>query len=306
MNVREAIEKRRAYRSLAPVEITPELIADLARFAQLAPSCNNNQPWRFVFVHGKEDLEKFHPVLNSPGNDWARAASLIVAVCSRKADDCLIRDREYHLFGDGLAAVFESFGVASVVRGGQSANPSTGELLSAIDALDADEVLLLPNNPNVVLAARQVAALTRIPVRVVATRNAAEGVAALLALDPSLDGTENAAPMLEAARAVQTLQVTDAVRDARIGGKKVRKGQTIVLDPDDGLVAVDGDRDRALLAGLQTLRPGFELITLYYGDGADLAEAEAVSQLVAAWRPDVEVELVHGGQPHYRYLVAAE
>lgn len=208
--------------------------------------------------------------------------------------------------GDGLAAVFESFGVAAVVRGGQSANPSTGELLSAIDALDAGEILLLPNNPNVVLAARQVAELTRVPVRVVATRNAAEGVAALLALDPSLDAAENATPMLEAARAVQTLQVTEAVRDARVGGRKVKKGQTIVLDPDDGLVAVGNDRDRALLAGLDTLHPGFELVTLYYGDGADLAEAEAVSRLVAAWRPDVEVEVVHGGQPHYRYLVAAE
>ena len=106
MDVREAIKTRRAYRSLASVDITPELIADLAHCAQLAPSCNNNQPWRFVFVYGKENLEKFHPVLNSPGNDWARAASLIVAVCSRKEDDCIIRDREYHLFGDGLAAAF--------------------------------------------------------------------------------------------------------------------------------------------------------------------------------------------------------
>ncbi len=208
--------------------------------------------------------------------------------------------------GEGLAAVFESFGVAAVVRGGQSDNPSTGELLAAIDALDADEALLLPNNPNVVLAARQVAELTRVPVQVVPTRNAAEGVAALLALDPSLGAEENAGPMIEAAHAIQTLQVTEAVRDARIAGRRVKKGQTIVLDPDDGLVAVDSDRNRAFLAGLATLRPGFELITLYYGDGADLAEAEGVSKLIVTWRPDLEVELVHGGQPHYRYLVAAE
>jgi len=106
MDVLKAIETRRAYRSLAPVDITPDLIADLARCAQMAPSCNNNQPWRFVFVYGKENLEKFHPALNSPGNDWAKAASLIVAVCSRKEDDCVIRDREYHLFGDGLGAAF--------------------------------------------------------------------------------------------------------------------------------------------------------------------------------------------------------
>jgi hypothetical protein len=208
--------------------------------------------------------------------------------------------------GDGLAAVFESFGVAAVIRGGQSANPSTGELLATIEALDADEVLLLPNNPNVVLAARQVAEMTRVPVRVVPTRNSAEGFAALLAFDPALDATANEGPMTEAARALQTLQVTDAIRDAKIAGHKVRKGQTIVLDPDDGLVAVDNDRNRALLAGLTALTPGYELITLYYGDGADLTEAEGVSQLIGSWRPDVEVELVHGGQPYYRYLVAAE
>lgn len=106
MNVFEAIEIRRAYRSLVPADITPGLIADLARCARLAPSCNNNQPWRFVFVQGKDNLERFHPALNSPGNDWARASSMIVAVCSRKEDDCLIKDREYHLFGDGLAAGF--------------------------------------------------------------------------------------------------------------------------------------------------------------------------------------------------------
>lgn len=208
--------------------------------------------------------------------------------------------------GEGLAAVFRSFGVASVVMGGQAANPSTGELLAAIDALDAGEVLLLPNNPNVILAARQVAELARLPVRVVPTRNAAEGFAALLALDPGLGAAANSGPMLEAARAIQTLQVTEAVRDAKIAGHRVKKGQTIVLDPDDGLVASDGDRTKALLAGLASLKPGFELITLYYGDGADLAEAEGVSKLIGEWRPDIEVELIHGAQPYYRYLVAAE
>jgi len=106
MDILKAIETRRAYRSLAPAAITPELLTDLARCAQLAPSCNNNQPWRFVFVYGKENLERFHPALSSPGNDWAKAASLIVVVCSRKEDDCVIKDREYHLFGDGLGTAF--------------------------------------------------------------------------------------------------------------------------------------------------------------------------------------------------------
>lgn len=208
--------------------------------------------------------------------------------------------------GDGLEAIFRDFGVSAVVRGGQSANPSTGELLAAIDAVAARELLLLPNNPNVVLAARQVAALTDRPVEVVPTRNAAEGFAALLVVDPSRDAAGNVGAMTAAARAIQTIVVTEAVRDATIGGRKVRKGQTIALDPDDGLVAVHGDREQAVLAAMAALTPGYELVTLFYGDGADLAESEGMAHRIGSTLPGVEVEVRHGGQPHYRYLISAE
>jgi dihydroxyacetone kinase-like predicted kinase len=208
--------------------------------------------------------------------------------------------------GDGLAAIFRDFGVASVVRGGQSANPSTGELLDAVKALDAREILLLANNPNVVLAARQVASLADRPVAVVPTRNAAEGFAALLALDPVADAATNASAMTDAGRGVQSLVVTEAVRDATIGGRRVKRGETIVLDPDDGLVASDGDCERAVLAAVAKLVPGFELLTIYYGNGADLAETERLAKRIGAVVPGTEVEVVHGGQPHHRYLIAAE
>jgi uncharacterized protein len=208
--------------------------------------------------------------------------------------------------GAGLARIFDSYGVAAVVHGGQSNNPSTGELLDAVEKITAEEILLLPNNPNVILAARQASELSKRRVRVVPTRNAAEGFAALLAMDPGRDATANAEVMTLAGRAIQTLQVTEAVRDATIGGRKVKTGQTIVLDPDDGLLAVNSDRMKAVLAALEALEPGFELITLYYGDSADLAEAEAVSRRIGEWRAGVEVETIHGGQPHYRYLIAAE
>ncbi len=208
--------------------------------------------------------------------------------------------------GEGMARIFNSYGVAAVVHGGQTANPSTGELLDAVEKIDADEVLLLPNNPNVILAARQATELTTRRVRVVPTRNAAEGFAALLALDPDRDATANAEVMTLAGRAVQTLQVTEAVRDATIGGHKVRKGQTIVLDPDDGLLAFGANRVKAMLAALEALEPGFELVTLYYGAGVDRTEAQAVAGRVMEWRPGLEVEVIDGGQPHYRYLIAAE
>ncbi len=208
--------------------------------------------------------------------------------------------------GEGLAAIFRDFGVASVVQGGQSANPSTGELLEAVGAVRAQEVLLLPNNPNVVLAARQVASMSDRPVQVVPTRNAAEGFAALLALDPGMDAAANVGPMTEAGRSIQTIVVTEAVRDATIGRRKVKKGQTIALDPDEGLVAANGDRVKCMLAAMSALTPGFELVTMFYGDGADLAETEAMAKRIGAVLPGVEIEVRHGGQPFYRYLISAE
>ena len=99
------------------------------------------------------------------------------------------------------------------------------------------------------------------PVVVVPTRNAAEGFAALLALDPGMDAAANVGPMTEAGRAIQSVVVTEAVRDATIGGKKVKKGQTIALDPDDGLVAADNDTAKAVIKAMTALTPGFELVT---------------------------------------------
>ena len=209
--------------------------------------------------------------------------------------------------GEGLARVYEEFGVDQIVRGGQSANPSTGELLRVARLARAREVLLLPNNPNVRLAAEQAASVCcdkRIVV--VPTRNAAEGIAALLALDPTLDAAANAGPMTEAGRAIQSFQVTEAVRNATIGGRKVKQGQTIALDPDDGLVAVDGHRQKAVLGAVRSFEPGYELITLYYGADATLAEAEGLAKQIHEIAGGAEVEVVHGGQPHYRYLISAE
>ena len=208
--------------------------------------------------------------------------------------------------GDGLAEIFHELGVSAVVRGGQAANPSTGELVTAIQAVDADEILLLPNNPNVVLAARQAARLVARPVHVVPTRNAAEGFAAVLALDPAVTPEANAVSMAARGRGLATLQVTEAVRDAMVGGQAVRQGQTIVLDPDDGLVAVDDDLTKAVLQAVATFPSGAELISLFHGQDVEPPEGRALARQIGLARPTVEVELRDGGQPHYRYLISAE
>jgi hypothetical protein len=208
--------------------------------------------------------------------------------------------------GDGLEKLYRDFGVEHIVRGGQAANPSTGELLRIARLAKSREVLLLPNNPNVRLAAEQAARICADRrLVVIPTRNAAEGIAAILAYDPDSDAATNAGPMTSAGRGLATVQITEAVRDARLGGHKVKKGQTIALDPDDGLVAADGDPERAVLKAVDAFPAGSELVTLYYGADATLADAEAIARRIGE-HLGAEVEVVHGGQPHYRYLISAE
>ncbi len=208
--------------------------------------------------------------------------------------------------GPGFATAFASFG-AIPIDGGQGDNPSVGELAQAVGRANADAVLVLPNNANVHLAARRIREVANdVDVHVVPTRNAAEGVAALVELDPDRSAAENAAAMSAAAARLRSFQVTEAVRDAKVGDRKVKRGQTIVLDPDEGLVAADGDRTRALRAAVATLPPGVELVTLYYGDGSDLADAEVAARAIGEALTGAEVEVVHGGQPHYRYIISAE
>jgi dihydroxyacetone kinase-like predicted kinase len=128
----------------------------------------------------------------------------------------------------------------------------------------------------------------------------------MLAFDPDLPIKDAAKLMAEQAQRLQTLQVTLAVRDARIGRRRVHKGDYIVLGPNDGLVATAGDRTSAVNAGVATLNGGFELLTLYRGRDVDEAAAEELRDCLAEALEGVEVELVDGGQPHYDFLISAE
>jgi nitroreductase len=141
MDVSQAIRERRAYRSLEPVEITKDLLKDLAEHVQLAPSCFNNQPWRFVFVHDPDALREMFTALSS-GNVWARSSSMIIAAFSRQEDDCIIRDRIYHQFDVGLAV---GFLILRATELGLVAHPIAG-----FSPKKTREVLGIPDEYNVI------------------------------------------------------------------------------------------------------------------------------------------------------------
>ena len=206
--------------------------------------------------------------------------------------------------GAGLGDILRSAGASQIVHGGQTENPSAAEIASAIAHAGTEFVVVLPNNSNIVLAARQAADLSAANVVVIPTRNAAEGIAALLSWDPSLT-LQELVPRMEAARAeARTFRVVEAVRDAVVRGVSVKAGQIMALDPVDGIIATGSSDVEAIVAALSG--QSAELITLYVG--ADVSEQQA-TEFVSAVRgaiAGVEVDLQQGGQPIERVLVSLE
>ena len=208
--------------------------------------------------------------------------------------------------GEGLVEVLRGLGAARIVSGGQTMNPSTEELLRAVEAAPGDEVILLPNNGNVILTAEQVKALTKKRLAVVPTRSVPQGIAALSAFNFAGGLEENVAAMEGGLAGVRTGEVTRAVRSATIDGVSVEEGQVIGLL--DGKLCCSGPAVEPVLLDLLD-RMGAadaELITLYRGEDVDEAAAGAMVESLASRYPDAEFELVDGGQPHYEYLVSVE
>ena len=208
--------------------------------------------------------------------------------------------------GEGLAAVFRSLGADIVVPGGQTMNPSTEELLTAIDALPQHDVLLLPNNDNVLAAAAQARALSRKAVTIVPTRTVPQGTAALVAYSADGDAASNAAAMEKAAAGVRTGEITVAVRDAQMEGLAVRAGE--VLGVLDGRPVCAGtDRDAVALDLLERMGArDADVLTLYYGRDVTEQEAHALARRVRERYGGPDVEVISGGQPHYPYIMSIE
>jgi hypothetical protein len=208
--------------------------------------------------------------------------------------------------GAGIEALLRSIGATAVVHGGQTMNPSAGDIRAAIEATGAADVIVLPDNKNVIMAARQAAGGLAQRVRVIPSRSIPQGVAALVALNTEATLDENVAAMQDAIAQVHTGEVTLAARATRIHGLQIRKGQPIGIVDGDLVVAEESIAD-AVRGCVAKMIDGRDttLITLYAGAGQDEAAASALADALRA-EFGAEVEVVDGGQPHYPYLVGVE
>lgn len=208
--------------------------------------------------------------------------------------------------GPGFEQVFNSMNISAIVPGGQTMNPSTQELLDAVNGVPASKVILLPNNGNIIMAARQVQTLTNKDVRVIPTRSVPQGIAALMALNFEQDLDANEQAMQAALDGVVTGEITTAVRDAQVDGITTHAGDTIGL-VNDVMIAAGTDPKAVLHQTLDKMGVADrEVVTLYYGAGVTTADAQQTAQEISAWFPEPQIEVVAGGQPHYTYIISAE
>jgi len=206
--------------------------------------------------------------------------------------------------GDGNRRLFESLGATKIVEGGQTMNPSTAELIEAIESTPAAEVVLLPNNSNVILSAEQAAGLVDKPVAVVPTDSLPAGLAALLAFDPERPATENAEAMKEVVGGVKTGEVTIASRDVELNGLSVRKGAWLGLANGTAVAGGPDFDDVAAAVAERLLEEPRDVMTLL--TGADEPQLEALLRRIQDAHPQLELDVQAGGQPHYPLLLSAE
>ena len=208
--------------------------------------------------------------------------------------------------GEGFSEIFRELDAAKIIEGGQTMNPSAGDIADGILAVNADVVYILPNNSNIILAAETAADLVDCDVRVVPTKTVPQGITAAISFNPDASADENAASMTEAASSVKTGLVTYAVRDTSSNGLEIKEGNLIGLS-DKKIVSTGTDMQEVVSVLADELcDDSVSVITVYYGSDVSEADASAISSMLAEKFPDCDVMLQNGGQPVYYYTISAE
>lgn len=209
--------------------------------------------------------------------------------------------------GAGLDEIFTGLGVDYMIAGGQTMNPSTEDMLNAIDCVNADTIFILPNNSNIILAANQAQSLVKDKkIVVIPTKTVAQGITAVINYVPDLSVSENEKTMLEEIKKVKTGQVTYAVRDTKIDGKEIFQGDYMGIG-DSGILSAGKDRLEVTLSMVeQMMDEDKELISIYYGEEIEEADAQALAGLLEERFDSCDVEIQYGGQPVYYYIISVE
>lgn len=208
--------------------------------------------------------------------------------------------------GEGLQEVFRSLGVSSVIPGGQTMNPSCADILQAVSALPSDKVIILPNNKNVIPAAQQAAGLSEKEVRVLPTRSVPQGLNAMVSFSPGEGLDENVAEMEGFRENVRTVEITSAVRDARVKGVRIAKGSCIGIIDGDIECAGENTVDVVIESLRRADAENAGIITFFYGEGIETETAGELRKAVMKVFPGTEVEVIRGSQPHYSYIISVE
>ncbi len=206
----------------------------------------------------------------------------------------------------GLSRIFASLGVAAIVEGGQTMNPSTKDIIEAFENLPTDKIIILPNNKNIILAAQQAKEVTVKQVEIVPSRNIPQGLVAMMHLNPDGDLATVAAKMNRAIEDVVAIEITTATRSVEIDGVAVEKGHVIGLINGKLSVSTDTVEDACLQSLEKANASSLELITLFYGEDMPVSDANRIADVIRAAYPSQEIELQDGGQPHYQFIISVE
>lgn len=208
--------------------------------------------------------------------------------------------------GPGISRVFASLGVAAIVEGGQTMNPSTKEIINAFENLPTDKIIILPNNKNIIMCSNSAAEMTVKNVSVIPSRTIPQGLSAMMRLSPDGDFDQVTGDMMNALDEVESGEITTATRSVEIDGVQVKEGQTIAL-LNGKLVAATQSVEEACLTLLKKGHADhFELITLFYGEEIQKSEVNRIADIIRRTYPEQELEVQEGGQPHYQFIIAIE
>ena len=252
-----------------------------------------------------DDIVKIHVHTNDPG--LAIQKALTYGQLSRMKIDNMREEHQEKLIRDAEKEIFRELGVDYIIEGGQTMNPSTDDMLTAIDEVNADHIFILPNNKNIILAANQAQTLTKDKdIIVIPTKTVPQGITAVISYMPEADVDTNLEAMQDAVKNVKTGQVTYAVRDTKIDDKVIHEGDIMGIG-DQGILSVGQsveDTTKDMLA--QLVDEDSELISLYYGQDIQAEDAEKFTQALEDIYPDIDIDVHMGGQPIYYYVLSVE